>query len=55
MLRLFGLRNARGQLVVDADGYPLWFDDKKKAKQARDEGQTVTFGPDHHKYKGGKR
>lgn len=52
-LKLFVLKQGKGGAIVKgADGQPLYFADKMIAKQARAEGQVVSFGPDHRKFKG---
>ena len=52
VLKLFMLRYGRGGKVVKGeDGEPLFFHDKRLAKEARKEGQVVSFGIDHRKYK----
>jgi rRNA processing protein Gar1 len=53
-LKLFVLRHSKGGAVVKGeDGKPIYFNDKMIAKQNRKEGQVVSFGPDHNKFKGG--
>ena len=55
MKRLFILRYGKGGAVVTSNGVPLYFDHKPDAKWARDQLGTptvVSYGPDHHKYKG---
>lgn len=55
MKRLFVLRHGKGGAYVKGDdGLPLYFPDKQSAKQARKDGQVVSFGPDHDKFKGAK-
>ena len=52
VLKLYMLRHGRGGKVVKGeDGETLYFHDKQLAKQARKEGQVVSFGIDHRKYK----
>lgn len=54
-LKLFCLRNGKGGAVVKGeDGNPLYFSDKMIAKKARVDGQVVSFGPDHKRFKGEK-
>lgn len=53
MKRLFMLRHGKGGRVVRSDdGSPMYFGDKPSAKKARQEGQVVSYGVDHRKYKG---
>ena len=51
-LKLFVLRHSKGGAVVrGGDGEPIYFHNKMVAKQSREEGQVVSFGTDHKKYK----
>ena len=53
MKRLFMLRHGKGRSVVRSkEGQPMYYGDKPSAKQARQEGQVVSYGVDHRKYKG---
>ena len=51
-MKLFAIKKPDGSTIKD-----LSFADKTKAKAARDElnkkdaGHTVTYGPDHHRFK----
>jgi hypothetical protein len=52
-LKLFCLRDGKGGVVVKGeDGLPVYFSDKMQAKNSRQEGQVVSYGIDHKKYKG---
>ena len=55
-MKLFGLKDSRGKLVPN-----IYFKSKFEAKKARaaktaetGNEHTVTFGPDHYRYKGDK-
>jgi hypothetical protein len=53
MKRLFVLRHSKSGVVVkDDNGNPLYFASKPDAKKIRTEGQVVSYGPDHRKFKG---
>ena len=53
MKRLFMLRHGKGGAIVRGDdGNPLFYSSKPDAKKARKDGQVVSFGPDHNKFKG---
>jgi len=54
-LKLFVLRHGKGGAIVkDSEGNPLYFHDKMIAKSQRKEGQVISLGPDHRRYKGDK-
>ena len=54
-LKLFVIRNGKGGATVKGDdGVPLYFSDKMIAKQSKQAGQVVSYGPDHSKFKGAK-
>ena len=51
-LKLFVLRQGKGGAVVTGgDGKPVYYSNKQVAKQHRKEGQVVSYGIDHNKYK----
>jgi hypothetical protein len=55
MKRLFTLRYQNGQLALDSNDAPYYFDSKAAAKHERDKrhaGFKVSIGPDHDGYKG---
>ena len=54
-LKLFVLRHGKGGAIVKGeDNQPLYFNDKRTAKLAREQrdGTVVSYGPDHKLYKG---
>jgi len=55
-LKLFVLRHGKGGAFVKSDnGEALYFREKREAKAARDSyggDVVVSYGPDHHKFKG---
>ena len=60
MKRLFALRNAQHQPVLNEDGKPMYFADKTAARAYRSKLTQesgvyfVTYGIDHDLYKGAK-
>jgi len=51
--RLFIIREGKnGRPLRGDDGKMLYFNDKMVAKNHREEGQVVSYGPDHKLYKG---
>lgn len=51
--RLFIIREGKnGKPLRDESGKVVYFNDKMLAKRQRDEGQVVSYGPDHKLYKG---
>ena len=53
MKRLFVLRHSKSGAVVKNDsGSPLYCASKPDAKKTRTDGQVVSYGPDHRKFKG---
>lgn len=61
--RLFQINRPNGKrLVDDKSDYPVFFSSKPAAKKVRDAlnrdsdgGYTVSYGPDHNKFKGENR
>ena len=52
-LRLFIIRTKRsGKPILDGVGEMLTFSSKRAAKAARQDGQAISKGPDHRKYRG---
>ncbi len=52
-MKLFMLRyRSNRKIVKGEDGIPLYFSDKLSAKQAREDGQQISYGPQHYKYSG---
>lgn len=60
MKRLFALRNAQHQPVLNEDGKPMYFADKTAARAYRSKLTQeagvyfITYGIDHDLYKGNK-
>jgi hypothetical protein len=51
-MKLFAVRLTDGNLLTDAKGQVVYFDDKKEAKHSRDKyaDAVVVLGPDHNRY-----
>lgn len=51
LLKLFVVKDSSGSAIKE-NGVTLYFSNKQEAKNQRQEGQTVSYGPDHHKFNG---